>query len=38
MGFMIDGRDIATTATGFLENVEDWSTEIADLIANHAQG
>ena len=24
MGFMIDGREIATTPTGFLENLEDW--------------
>jgi tRNA 2-thiouridine synthesizing protein E len=33
MGFMIDGQEIATTATGFLENLEDWSTELASLIA-----
>jgi len=33
MGFMIDGRDIATTDTGFLENLEDWSTELAELVA-----
>jgi tRNA 2-thiouridine synthesizing protein E len=33
MGFSIDGRDIATTPTGFLENLEDWSDELAILIA-----
>ena len=33
MGFVIDGREIATTATGFLENLEDWSDEVAVLIA-----
>ena len=33
MGFSIDGRDIATTPTGFLENLEDWSEELARLIA-----
>ena len=33
MSFAIDGREIATTDTGFLENLEDWSTELAELIA-----
>ena len=33
MGFMIEGREIATSASGFLENVEDWSSELASQIA-----
>ena len=33
MGFTIDGREIATTPSGFLENLEDWSDELAELIA-----
>lgn len=33
MGFIIDGKEIATTDSGFLENVEDWSNELASLIA-----
>ena len=33
MGFTIDGREIATTATGFLENLEDWSSELASQMA-----
>lgn len=34
MGFIIDGREVATTASGFLENVEDWSTELASQMAD----
>ncbi|HUV21193.1 MAG TPA: TusE/DsrC/DsvC family sulfur relay protein [Gammaproteobacteria bacterium] len=33
MGFTIDGREIATTDSGYLENLEDWSSELASLIA-----
>lgn len=33
MGFNIDGREIASTDNGFLENPEDWSQELAQLIA-----
>ena len=33
MGFTIDGKTVPTTATGFLENLEDWSTGLAELIA-----
>ncbi len=34
MGFIIDGKEIATTESGFLENIEDWSNELASLIAD----
>jgi len=34
MGFNIDGKEIATTASGFLENLEDWSEGLAKLIAD----
>jgi tRNA 2-thiouridine synthesizing protein E len=33
MGFTIDGREIAITASGFLEDLEDWSTDLADRVA-----
>ena len=33
MGFTIDGREIATTDSGYLQNIEDWSSELASLIA-----
>jgi len=32
MGFTIDGREIATTDSGYLQNMEDWSSELAGLI------
>ena len=34
MGFNVNGKEIATTASGFLENLEDWSEELAKLIAD----
>jgi tRNA 2-thiouridine synthesizing protein E len=34
MGFIIDGIEIATTDSGFLENIEDWSSELGSLIAD----
>jgi len=33
MTIEIDGKAIATTASGFLENIEDWSEAIAGQIA-----
>ena len=33
MGFVVEGREIATTDNGFLENLEDWSDEVVVLIA-----
>jgi len=33
MTFIIDDREIATTDSGYLENIEDWSNERASLIA-----
>ena len=29
----IDGKSVPTTATGFLESIEDWSTGVAQIIA-----
>lgn len=37
MSINIDGKDIATTASGFLENVEDWSQAVARVIAEQEQ-
>ena len=37
MGFTIEGREIETTAGGFLQNLEDWSPELAGLIALEEQ-
>ncbi len=33
MSFTLDGKEIETTAGGFLQNLEDWSPELAGLIA-----
>jgi len=33
MSITIDGVEIPTTATGYLENIEDWSTAVAETIA-----
>ena len=33
MSINVDGNEISTTATGFLENVEDWSESVARVIA-----
>ena len=35
MAIEIDGEIIATTASGFLENIEDWSEAIAQQVAEH---
>ena len=33
MSFEVDGKTIATTPSGFLVNIEDWSKALAELIA-----
>ena len=33
MSINVEGNEIPTTATGFLENVEDWSESVARVIA-----
>ncbi|MFZ9039060.1 MAG: TusE/DsrC/DsvC family sulfur relay protein [Gammaproteobacteria bacterium] len=33
MSISVDGAEIPTTGTGFLENIEDWSTAVAEVIA-----
>ncbi len=33
MGFIIDGREIATTDSGYLDSMEDWSSELASQMA-----
>ena len=33
MTIEIDGNSVATTASGFLENIEDWSEQVAAQIA-----
>lgn len=33
MSISVDGAEIPTTATGFLENIEDWSEAVAEVIA-----
>ena len=33
MSINADGKEIPTTATGFLENVEDWSETVARVLA-----
>ena len=33
MSLTVEGREIPTTSSGFLENIEDWSEEIARVIA-----
>ena len=37
MSISVDGMEIPTTATGFLENVEDWSEAVARAIAVEEQ-
>lgn len=34
MGLLVEGREIATTESGFLENIEDWSRAVATAIAD----
>jgi tRNA 2-thiouridine synthesizing protein E len=33
MTFEVDGKTIETTASGFLVNIDDWSEELANIIA-----
>ena len=33
MGFNVNGKEIATTASGFLENLEDWNEDVAKFLA-----
>ena len=37
MSISLDGREIPTTASGFLENIEDWSEDVASAIAIEEQ-
>ncbi len=37
MSLTVEGREIPTTPSGFLENIEDWSEEIARVIAVEEQ-
>ena len=37
MSISIEGREIATTPSGFLENIEDWSESVAEAIAADEQ-
>ena len=37
MSISVDGAEIPTTDTGFLENIEDWSTAVAEVIADEEQ-
>ena len=34
MSFTLDGREFEITASGFLQNLEDWSPELAGMIAD----
>ena len=34
MSISVDGNEIPTTATGFLENIEDWSEDVARALAS----
>ena len=37
MNMNVDGKEIATTDSGFLENIEDWSQAVALVIAEQEQ-
>ena len=37
MSLNVDGRDVPTTDSGFLENIEDWSEAVAEVIAGEEQ-
>ena len=37
MSLNVDGKEIPTTDTGFLENIEDWSQNVAQAIADEEQ-
>jgi tRNA 2-thiouridine synthesizing protein E len=34
MAIEVNGKSIETTASGFLENIEDWSEDLAKIIAD----
>lgn len=33
MSLMVNGNEVATTAGGFLESIDDWTTDVASVIA-----
>ncbi len=37
MSINVNGKEVATTPTGFLENLEDWSEDVARVIAAEEQ-
>jgi tRNA 2-thiouridine synthesizing protein E len=37
MSLNVDGREIPTTDSGFLQNIEDWSRQVAEVIAIEEQ-
>ncbi|HKJ50613.1 MAG TPA: TusE/DsrC/DsvC family sulfur relay protein [Gammaproteobacteria bacterium] len=37
MSIIIDGVEIPTTETGYLENIEDWTTAVAQAIAREEE-
>ena len=37
MSISVEGNEVPTTATGFLENIEDWSEAVAEVIAVEEQ-
>ena len=37
MSLNVDGKEIPTTDNGFLENIEDWSQAVAQVIADEEQ-
>ena len=37
MSISVAGKEIPTTAAGFLENIEDWSEDVASVIAVEEQ-
>ena len=37
MSMNVDGREVPTTDSGFLQNIEDWSRQVAEAIAAEEQ-
>jgi tRNA 2-thiouridine synthesizing protein E len=37
MSLDVDGREVPTTDTGFLQNIEDWSEAVAEAIAREEE-
>ncbi len=37
MSLMVNGNEVATTASGFLESIDDWSEDVAKVIAIEEQ-